>query len=119
RGLIAYYQGDDARALDNWQRLTPDRLPARLAAPFRLLIDGPYRDAQAPEAQAALRKQADRLQGDALVEQLRAVQPALADQHSLARAFRLAEGMLPALRQRSPALAARLASCFYWAVITT
>jgi tetratricopeptide (TPR) repeat protein len=118
RGLIAYYQDDDARALDNWQRLAPDRLPARLAAPFRYLIDRPYRDAQAPEAQAALRKQADRLQGDGTVEQLRAVQAALADQNSLTRAFRLAEGLLPLLRQRSPQLAARLAACYYWAVIT-
>jgi tetratricopeptide (TPR) repeat protein len=119
RGLIAYYQNDDARALDNWQRLAADRLPARLAAPFRFLIDRPYRDAQAPETQATLRKQADRLQGDGLMEQLRAVQAALADPHSLARAFRLVEGILPALRQRSPALGARLTYCFYWAVITS
>jgi tetratricopeptide (TPR) repeat protein len=118
RGLIAYYQNDDARALDNWQRLAPDRLPARLAAPLRFLIDKDYRTAQAPEAQAALRKQADRLQGDGLVEGLRAVQKALADQRSLANAFRLAEGVLPALRQRSPALAERLAACFYWGIIT-
>jgi tetratricopeptide (TPR) repeat protein len=118
RGLVAYYQHDDARALDNWQRLAPDRLPARLAAPFRYLIDRPYRDAQAPEAQAALRKQADRLQGDGTVEPLRALQAALADPNSLTRAFRLAEGLLPALRQQSPQLAARLAACYCWAVIT-
>jgi tetratricopeptide (TPR) repeat protein len=118
RGLIAYYQNDDARALDNWQRLAPDRLPARLAAPLRFLIDKAYRAAQAPEAQAALRKQADRLQGDGLVERLRAIQAALADQRSLAHAFRLAEGMLPRLRQQSPALAERLAACFYWGVIS-
>ncbi len=118
RGLVAYYQNDDARALDNWQRLAPDRLPARLAAPLRFLIDKEYRTAQAPEVQAALRHQADRLQGDGLVERLRAVQKALADPHSLANAFRLAEGVLPALRQQSPALAERLAACFYWGIIT-
>ncbi|HEX5272981.1 MAG TPA: hypothetical protein VFW33_20935 [Gemmataceae bacterium] len=118
RGLIAYYQNDDARALDNWSRLAPDRLPARLAAPLRYLIDEGYRAAQAPEAQAALRKQADRLQGDGLVERLRGVQKALADQRSLANAFRLAEGVLPALRQQSPALAERLAACLYWGIIT-
>jgi tetratricopeptide (TPR) repeat protein len=118
RGLIAYYHNDDTRALDNWQRLAPDRLPARLAAPLRFLIDRPYRDAQAPEAQAALRKQADRLQGDGMVERLRAVQAGMSDQRSLANAFRLAEGILPALRQQSPALADRLAACFYWTIIT-
>jgi tetratricopeptide (TPR) repeat protein len=118
RGLTAYYQNDDARALDNWQRLAPDRLPARLAAPFRYLIDRPYREAQAPEVQAALRKQADRLQGDGLVEKLRVVQAALSDSNSLARAFRLAEGLVPVLRQQAPPLAARLAACYYWAIIT-
>jgi tetratricopeptide (TPR) repeat protein len=118
RGLIAYYQNDDARALDNWQRLAADRLPARLAAPFRFLIDKAYRAAQAPEAQAALRKQTDRLQGDGTVERLRAVQAALADQRSLAHAFRLAEGLLPALRRQAPALAERLAACFYWGIVT-
>jgi len=118
RGLIAYHQKDDARALDNWQRLDAERLPARLAAPFRYLMDGPYREAQSPEAQAALRKQADRLQGEPVVDQLRALPKALADQHSLTYAFRLAEAVLPVLRQQSPQLAARLASCFYWAVIT-
>ncbi|HKI32423.1 MAG TPA: hypothetical protein VKA46_11185 [Gemmataceae bacterium] len=118
RGLSAYYQDDNARAMDNWQRLTPERLPARLAAPFRYLIDPAYRDAQAPPAQAALRKQADRLQGDGLVDSLRAVQAALSNPNSLAGAFRLAEGLVPALRQRSPQLAARLAACFYWGVIS-
>src|SRR5205823_7366926 len=43
RGLIAFYQRDDARALENWQRLTPQRLPARLVAPYRLVIDETYR----------------------------------------------------------------------------
>src|SRR5262245_42314589 len=35
RGLQAYYQNDDARAIENWQRLRTERLPARLAAPLR------------------------------------------------------------------------------------
>ncbi len=119
RGLIAYYQRDDTRALDNWQRLAADRLPARLAAPFRSLIDRSYREAQTPEAQAVLRQQADRLQGDALVAQLRTLQAALNDARSLANAFNLAMRLLPALGQRSPQLAARLATCFYWAILTT
>src|SRR5207244_3559907 len=73
RGLLAYSQNDDGRALENWQRLAPDRLPARLAAPFRFLIDAPFRAAQPPATQAALQQQADRLQGDNLVQKLRGV----------------------------------------------
>jgi tetratricopeptide (TPR) repeat protein len=118
RGLIAFYQKDDARALENWQRLDADRLPARLVAPYRFLIDPAFRAAQAPPAQAALQRQADRLAGQDLVRRLREVQAALTDQRSLARAFRLAEDLLPALRTESPAAAARLAACFYWGAIT-
>ena len=63
RGLQAYYANDDARALENWQRLAPDRLPARLAAPFRFSIDAEFRAAQPPETQTALQRQLDRVEG--------------------------------------------------------
>ena len=46
RGLLAYYQGDNPRALENWQRLDPKRLPAHLAAPFQIQIDATFRSAQ-------------------------------------------------------------------------
>src|SRR5262249_46375691 len=46
RGLLAYHQRDDARAIENWSRLDPTRLPARLAAPFRLTIDRNFAAAQ-------------------------------------------------------------------------
>ena len=48
--MTAYYQNDDARALDNWQRLDPKRVPARLAAPLRAVIDPAFRAAQSPQA---------------------------------------------------------------------
>jgi tetratricopeptide (TPR) repeat protein len=117
RGLIAYYQGDDERALENWQRLCSDRLPARLAAPLRFAIDRAFRTAQPPATQAALQQQADRLQSSGLVQSLRAVQADLANEHKLPQAFRAAEALLPALRQQAPQLVGRLASCFYWAVV--
>lgn len=117
RGLSAYYQKEDARALENWQRLQPERLPARLAAPLRFLIDPAYRVAQSPAAQAALQKQADRLQNQGLVQPLRAVQAALANPEHLPQAFRLAENALPALRQQMPHLVPRLAACFYWNIV--
>ncbi len=120
RGLQAYYARDDARALENWQRLAPDRLPARLAAPFRFQIDQTFRAAQPPETQAALQRQLDRLEGGvALLPQLRQARAALANQDSLATAFRHAEALLPALRREAPQLVDRLASCFYWAAVDT
>ena len=54
RGFQAYYANDDARAQENWQRLAPERLPYRLAAPFRFRIDAEFRAAQSPETHTAL-----------------------------------------------------------------
>jgi tetratricopeptide (TPR) repeat protein len=118
RGLLAYYQKDDVRALENWQRLAPDRLPARLVAPLRFGIDAAYRVAQEPQAQAVLQKQWDRHQDEGVVLNLRQIQSSLANPESLAQAFRLVENILPALRQTQPQLVPRLASCFYWAIVT-
>jgi tetratricopeptide (TPR) repeat protein len=117
RGFMAYYQRDDVRALENWQRLNPDRLPARLAAPFRFQIDAAYQRAQPPEAQAALRKLADRLQGDGLVAPLRVLQAILANQNELPSAFRSVENLLPALKQQAAHSVPRIASCFYWTIV--
>jgi tetratricopeptide (TPR) repeat protein len=119
RGLQAYWQNDDPRALENWQRLTPERVPARLAAPFRFLIDPAFRAAQPPATQNALQKQIDRLQGSALLSNLRTLRATLADKNKMPSAFRQAEALLPALRQEAPQLLPRLASCFYWTILET
>jgi tetratricopeptide (TPR) repeat protein len=116
RGLLAYYQNDDERALENWQRLKADRVPARLAAPLRFLIDPAYRVAQPPPTQKVLQQQADRLQGSNLVGPLRSVQAALA-RDDVPAALRQTEQLLPLVRQEAPQLLRRLASCFYWAII--
>lgn len=117
RGLQAYYQNDDARAIENWQRLRPERLPARLAAPLRFRIDPPYRTALPPETQAVLQRHGDRLQDPGLVQPLRVIQATLANEEELPRALRLAENLLPTLRRQVPHLAARLAACFYWMIV--
>jgi tetratricopeptide (TPR) repeat protein len=125
RGLQAYWQNEDDRAVENWQRLTPERLPARLAAPFRFRIDAAFRAAQPPATQAQLQKQIDRLQGSSLLPQLRSLQASLARSHTergrenMAAALRQAEALLPTLRQEAPQLAPRLASCFYWHILET
>jgi tetratricopeptide (TPR) repeat protein len=116
RGLQAYYTKDDARAIENWQRLNAERLPARLAAPLRALIDPAYRHAQPPASQSILQKQQDRLQDQGLSPFLRRIQAALADDGKLQEAFRTLETVLPALRQQAPDFVPRLGMCFYWAI---
>ena len=119
RGLLAYYHNDDVRALENWQRLAPDRLPARLAAPFRYQLDPAYRAAQGSATQTVLQGQYDRLQGSVLPQELRRLRKALEHQETLAGAFRQAEAVLPQLKQVAPQLVPRLASCYYWAATET
>lgn len=119
RGLQAYWQNDDDRAVENWQRLTADRLPARLAAPFRFRLDTAFRAAQPSVTQAMLQKQIDRLQGSALLPQLRSLQATLAHKSKMPAALRQVEALLPALRQEAPHLVPRLAACFYWHILET
>lgn len=117
RGLLAYYQNDDARALENWSRLNVDRLPARLAAPLRSRLDPAYRTSQPPETQAALQRQADKLAGAGPLPQLRAIQAALAAEDGIHRALKLAATLVPALQQQEPKLVACLAAACYAAII--
>lgn len=119
RGLQAYWNNDDVRALENWQRLTAERVPARLAAPYRFLIDPAFRGAQPPALQATLQKQGDRLQGSPLLLHLRGLQATLADKSKLPAALRQAEALLPQVRQEAPQLVPRLARCFYWTILET
>jgi tetratricopeptide (TPR) repeat protein len=117
RGLQAYYTKDDVRAIENWQRLDSERLPARLAAPLRALIDLAYRQAQPPASQHLLQVQLDRLQHQGLSPYLRTIQAALSREDKIVSAFRVLETLLPALRQQAPDLVPRLAACVYWAII--
>ena len=117
RGLLAYQVRDDARAVENWQRLDSQRLPARLAAPLRLGIDPAFRQAQPPATQNSLQQQAARLAGPGGGLRLDELRKALADPKSLAAAFRLAEPVVAALRRDHPKLVARLAHCCFWAIV--
>jgi len=116
RGLLAYYAGDDGRALDNWSRLAPNRLPARLIAPLRFAIDPAFRAAQPPKAHADLVRRSDRLHGG-LLPGLRSLQASLSGPYDLAKAFRQAETVLPTLRRDKPDAAPRLAEAFRTAIV--
>jgi tetratricopeptide (TPR) repeat protein len=117
RGFVAYYRDDDERALENWQRLDRERLPARLAAPFRFQIDAAYRQAQAAEATKALQSQLERLRSSAILSCLRNIQSSFLKHANLNAAFRDAEKLVPLMLQQAPQLLPRLANVFYWQII--
>jgi tetratricopeptide (TPR) repeat protein len=117
RGLQAYYRNEDSRAVENWQRLDPERLPGHLAAPFRSRIDPNFAAAQPPATQAVLQRQFDTLQATPMTAKLRHVRAALNHNGSKAQAYRQVENLLPELRRTAPAVVPRLAACLYWATL--
>jgi tetratricopeptide (TPR) repeat protein len=117
RGLQAYYRNEDARAIENWQRLDPDRLPTRLAAPFRCQIDPAFRDAQPPTTQTSLLRIVSQAQDRAALQQLKRISSTLHGEDSLGTAVRRCETAVALLRNEAPSLVPRLANCLYWAIV--
>jgi tetratricopeptide (TPR) repeat protein len=116
RGLIAWSANDTPRALENWSRLSPDRLPARLAAPFRVSIDKVYAARLPADRLAVATRLADRLSGS-LGEGLRRLRKQLASEETIPDALETARAVLPDLRRAAPDLVHRLANVVYWALV--
>lgn len=116
RGLLAYHGNDDARALENWQRLDPARLPAKLCGVLRANIDPAFLASQPPVVQQTLCTKMMQQQGLVIAPLMRELREMLAADN-LAPAFRKAESVVAVLRREHPDLAARFAQCFYWAII--
>lgn len=117
RGLQAYYQNDDARAVENWSRLDSARFAARLAAPLRLPIDAAFRNAQPPEAQERIARQGEKLQGNALAASLKSLRRLLHGTQGMMPALRDVQSVRVMLKQQRPDLDHRLADIFYWEII--
>ncbi|MFO0798170.1 MAG: hypothetical protein U0804_11900 [Gemmataceae bacterium] len=118
RGLMAHAASDDARAAENFARLDPTRLPARLAAPLRFAVDPAFKQAQPPESATALSARLRKLLPSPAVEHLRAIARELGRDKPLAPAFRAAELVVPMLRSFAPDLVPRLANCVYHAIVS-
>lgn len=116
RGLIAWSSGDTPRAMENWSRLSPDRLPARIAAPFRLSVDKSFAGTLAGDELPAVSRQAERLAGG-LYEGLRRLRRQLGSEESLPQALESARALVPELKRTAPHLVPRLGHVFYWAIV--
>lgn len=117
RGLIAWSANDTPRALENWSRLSPDRLPAQFAAPFRLTADKAYGATLPPDRLAAAARAADQLAGG-LTESLRRLRKQLANEDTIPAALETARVLVPELKRVAPDLVSRLANVVYWALIS-
>ena len=117
RGLIAWSANDTPRALENWSRLSADRLPAQLASPFRLTADKAYASTLPPDRLAAAARAADQLAGG-LIESLRRLRKQLANEDTIPAALETARVLVPELKRLAPDLVPRLANVVYWALIS-
>lgn len=108
RGLMAHAAGDATRALENFARLDPNRLPARLAEPLRITLD--------PTSTARLAGPAKTLFGDPLAENLLELRKLLGGGRKLNGAFKLLPQVVPQLKVRSPKAERELARVVYHAV---
>lgn len=117
RGLMAYTATDDARAAENFARLDPARLPARLAGPLRFAVDPAFKQAQPADAAGALAARLRKLTPSPPVEHLRGIARELGRDKPLSPAFKSAEAVLPMLKGTAPDLVPRLAHCLYHAIV--
>jgi tetratricopeptide (TPR) repeat protein len=121
RGLIAYHQNEDVRALENWQRLSAERQPWRLVAPLRFAIDPSFRDAQPMPTRSRMQALLDATTGTGLGVALRSLAKLLVpwdNAQTPKQAIKLASEIHAALNAKKPALAAKLAQILYVKIAT-
>ena len=116
RGLTAYSHGEDAKALENWQRLDVDRLPWRLIAPFRFRIDDAFRAAQPAETAKRLTGQLDRTQSS-LAPTLRSIDQDIHKDAKPAVILDRIETLAGAFKERHPDLVPKLVRALYGIII--
>jgi tetratricopeptide (TPR) repeat protein len=117
RGLISFSADDDTRAAENWQRLDPGALPARLAAPLRARVDSAFRAAQPQQVSARLERQFLQLYRGGLALQLQELQRNLAAGKDLSRAWNQLASIVPDAKREAPELLPRLARIMYWMIV--
>jgi len=117
RGLIAYSNGDDVRAVENWSRLNGERLPACLAEPIRLKIDAPFRAGLSEVQRGKLSKRAELLLDTPSLAAIASLKGELGRGRSLAEAFRRIETFAHRARHDDPALLQRIGRLFYRSIL--
>ncbi|MFO0964929.1 MAG: hypothetical protein U0793_04970 [Gemmataceae bacterium] len=115
RGLLAYYQGQDDRARDNWARLSAGGLPAQLVAPLRCAIDPDFRHGLDGDTQARLLAISQQLTADPVEGRLRQLRAMLHEEEvDFGRCLQIAQDL--ARDTSDPELSPVLWRRVYWAL---
>jgi tetratricopeptide (TPR) repeat protein len=117
RGLMAWTANDTPRALENWSRLSADRLPSRIAAPFQFTADKSFAHRLPSDRFNQVARQADALAGSSLGESLRRLRKQLANEDTIPQALETARAVVPELKRVAPDLVPRLANTVYWTLV--
>src|SRR5262249_41506361 len=96
-----------------------ERIPFRLAAPFRAAIDPEYKKAQSATTQTLLHQQFDQLQASSLSRLARDLRTAGGNHHSPTALYRTTENLFSVLKQEAPQVLPRLARFLYWHIPQT
>lgn len=116
RGLMAWSANESARAVENWSRLSPDRLPAKLAEPFRVISDKSYAATLPANRMAAMSRQAETLMGG-VADGLRRLRKQLSNDETIPQAIETARVVVPELKRVAPELLPRLSNIVYWTLV--
>ena len=117
RGLLAHAANDDARAAEIFARLDSTRLPFRLAAPYRGIVDSNWKATLTPTLATEAHKHYEKLNASHLVAQLRDIAKHLGRDKPLLPIFRIAEPLTQSMKVEQPQLLPRLANCLYHAIL--
>lgn len=117
RGLMAFTANDDGKALENWRRLNPARLPARLIAPLRARLDPAWRDAQPPNVVKTWSSQAQHFLGSEAQAALTDLLAVIGQPKKLKPVWPSVEKAWSILHRQHPDLAKRLEDCLYHAIM--
>ena len=116
RGLIAWTGNDSSKALENFGRLKAERIPAKLAAPFRFKIDSAFADSQSEEQRRVLGLAYLAFDRTGLSAKLRTLLPLFSICKNLQPLFKALEPVVTSLRREGPALVPRLANAVYFTI---
>jgi tetratricopeptide (TPR) repeat protein len=114
QGLTAFY-ANAPTALELWQQLTPERVPAAIAAPLRAQLDPAFVASQPPQTQAELLAFGQRLHAVPWLGRLEDTRNLLA-QEALPAALRRAGEAARVIPPEYDELRQRLARTLYWTV---
>ncbi|WP_020469295.1 tetratricopeptide repeat protein [Zavarzinella formosa] len=115
RGLIAWAAKEDTKVAENWSRLKPDRLPAKLVAPLRSFVE-PVVSTQLSGIELASQEKQTAILLGPLMGNLAKIRTLVGQERNREPLFRAAKEITGELRMLSKRALNTLGSVVYWSI---